>query len=308
MGAFQNIGLKAYFKRYGIRYGLLRGMFMAIPVHAVVDYENKKILYYRKIYRWVMRKCLPLADREPAELTYCKSGLEEPVWMYWKQGLENAPEIVKKCVESVRRYSGRPVILLTEKNIGEYIRLPGFAEEKLRDGKLPAAIYSDLLRLSLLEHYGGTWIDATVYLTGPLPSYITDSNLFAYQDSFGLIENPACFANWLLHCKPGNEIIRKTRNILFAYWEREDFAPEYLLSYLIFTAVVEKAAPEEAAIPYVSSVYTGLLLKELDQPYQEENYRHMIALSPVHKLTYKLKEHVTRQKGTYYEYIMQERL
>ncbi len=308
MGAFQNIGLNGYFKRYGIRYGLLRGMFMALPVHAVADYENRKILYYRKIYRWVMERCLPMADREPAGMVYFRPELREPVWMYWRQGLENAPEIVKKCVESVRHYSERPVILLTEKNIGEFIRLPGFAEEKLKNGKLPAAIYSDLLRLSLLEHYGGTWIDATVYLTGPLPSYITDSDLFAYQDSFGLIENPARFANWLLHCRPGNGIIRKTRNMLFAYWEEKDFAPEYLLSYLVFTAAVETAAPGEADIPYVSSVYTGLLLKELDQPYREENYRHMISLSPVHKLTYKLKEHVACQAGTYYTHIMQERL
>lgn len=46
MGAFQNIGINAYLKRYGLKNGLLRGIYMANPIHIVRDYENKKLLYY----------------------------------------------------------------------------------------------------------------------------------------------------------------------------------------------------------------------------------------------------------------------
>lgn len=53
------------------------------------------------------------------------------------------------------------------------------------------------------------WIDSTVYLTNKLPEYITKSDLFAFQDSFGLIRNPALMSVWLLHSTPHNEVIRK---------------------------------------------------------------------------------------------------
>lgn len=307
MGAFQNIGLQDYFKRYGIRYGLLRGIFMVNPIHAVKDYENKKILYYRKmsgkLSRWMR-----FSEENPKGLEYGKDGVGECIWIYWRQGFDQAPAIVKRCAESVQRHCNIPVILLSEENVQDYVRMPQYIKEKLEKGTISAAVYSDLLRMSLLEHYGGTWIDATVFLTGPLPDYITQSRLFAYQDSFGLIENPARYANWLLHAQKGNRLIRRTRNILFAYWGKKDHAPEYLFSYLVFTALAREDEEEDAYIPYASSEYTGLLLKELDRTYREEIYRHIISLSTVHKLTYKLKKHVEGGKDTLYERIIRERL
>lgn len=45
--------------------------------------------------------------------------------MCWWQGLDNAPEIVKACVDSVRRNAGnREVIIITDKNVREYVSFP----------------------------------------------------------------------------------------------------------------------------------------------------------------------------------------
>lgn len=73
------------------------------------------------------------------------------------------------------------------------------------------AALSDLIRFSLLEHFGGTWIDATVLLTGKIPEYILESDFFAFRDTFGLIENPATISNWLLHSVPHNIIIKEAK-------------------------------------------------------------------------------------------------
>lgn len=53
MGAFQNIGINAYLKRYGLKNGLLRGIYMANPIHIVRDYENKKLLYYYHAKKYI---------------------------------------------------------------------------------------------------------------------------------------------------------------------------------------------------------------------------------------------------------------
>ena len=50
--------------------------------------------------------------------------------------------------------------------------MPDYLNEKLKSGALPLAIYTDLMRVALLEHYGGTWMDATILLTDEIPQEI----------------------------------------------------------------------------------------------------------------------------------------
>ena len=62
MGAFQNIGINAYLKRYGLKNGLLRGIYMANPIHIVRDYENKKLLYYYHAKKYIKNHYEKYAD------------------------------------------------------------------------------------------------------------------------------------------------------------------------------------------------------------------------------------------------------
>lgn len=42
------------------------------------------------------------------------------------------------------------------------MKLPDYIVKKWEKGRIPADLFSDLLRLELLIRYGGTWIDSTV--------------------------------------------------------------------------------------------------------------------------------------------------
>ena len=176
--------------------------------------------------------------------------------------------------------------------------------EKLAKGTMSTAAFSDLLRFSLLEHYGGTWIDSTVYLTNKLPEYITKSDLFAFQDSFGLIRNPALMSVWLLHSTPHNEVIRKTRNVAFKYWENQSYVVEYLLPYIILTMVLEQHPETFSKMPYANSDYTHLMLEHINEKYDENLMNHILGLSSVHKLSYKLKEETYTNKDNLYHRIV----
>ena len=79
---------------------------------------------------------------------------------------------MKTCYQSIKKYAGRQVVLLTKKNVQNYINMPDYLNEKLKSGVLPLAIYTDLMRVALLEHYGGTWMDATILLTDEIPQEI----------------------------------------------------------------------------------------------------------------------------------------
>ncbi|HGG8842291.1 TPA: capsular polysaccharide synthesis protein, partial [Enterobacter soli] len=47
------------------------------------------------------------------------------IWICWFQGLESAPELVKRCIESVQRNTpDAQVVILTDDNIPDYLSLP----------------------------------------------------------------------------------------------------------------------------------------------------------------------------------------
>lgn len=53
------------------------------------------------------------------------------IWICWWQGLDNAPELVRKCVESIQKNAGNhEVIIITEDNYKEYVNIPKWIEEK----------------------------------------------------------------------------------------------------------------------------------------------------------------------------------
>ena len=140
----------------------MRNKFLRNQLHIVKDYELRKLLWQSGGGTAVCKKYLKFRDIAPEKLTFPETQVDEPIWLFWNTGLEQAPEIVRTCYQSVKKYAGRQVVLLTENNVQNYINMPDYLNEKLKSGVLPLAIYTDLMRVALLEHYGGTWMDATI--------------------------------------------------------------------------------------------------------------------------------------------------
>src|SRR5690606_26477830 len=75
-----------------------------------IDYNKNYIVReYLKKYTYSPTESFQISKIESSEL---------PIWQLWFQGEESAPAIVKRCLDSVRKFSGnRKVILLTKDNI-----------------------------------------------------------------------------------------------------------------------------------------------------------------------------------------------
>ena len=54
------------------------------------------------------------------------------VWVMWWQGEQQAPEIIKKCIASIRHYAGegREVVVIDQQNYAQWISLPNYVIEK----------------------------------------------------------------------------------------------------------------------------------------------------------------------------------
>ena len=67
-------------------------------------------------------------------------------------------------IQSKKNAGDHRVIILTEDNYKQYVNIPEWLEEKKNKGVISRTHFSDVLRLTLLSHYGGLWLDSTFFV------------------------------------------------------------------------------------------------------------------------------------------------
>jgi len=102
------------------------------------------------------------------------------IWVCWFQGEENAPLLVKKCIESIRRNAGsHPVILITLENYMQYVDMPEHIMKLALENQITLTQLSDILRIKLLATHGGMWIDSTMFYCNPLNEDLWNEPFFS---------------------------------------------------------------------------------------------------------------------------------
>lgn len=213
----------------------------------------------------------------------------DTIWCCWLQGEEQAPAVVKKCLDSLKRF-GRKIVVLTNDNFTDYTDIPEHVLEKKRQGIINNTHFTDILRADLLSKRGGTWIDATVYVSDPslMSEVMGRYSLFAY--SFAMrdsISDSMLFDSWFLHCTSVNPVICDVRDMLYEYWRNEDSLMHYFLFHLMFSIACRRHPEINDSIPVFSLEPCHLLQHEMLKPYDELRWKHIMLGSGIHKLTYK---------------------
>jgi hypothetical protein len=210
-----------------------------------------------------------------------------PIWQYWGQGEGAAmPAIVRASLASVKRHCGaRQVIVLDDTTVDAYVQIPACIR-KLQNTK--RAFFSDWLRTALLAQYGGTWIDATVFFSGPIDEDISHSSFFIYN--WPLTTHAYIISNWFIHAIPHHPIIEGLKLVLEQYWAQNNETPDYFLFHYLFEALVTlhpclRRQWQEA--PRISTLIPHEMWKVLLKPFAPEQFATITAHSNIHKLTYK---------------------
>lgn len=217
----------------------------------------------------------------------------KPVWILWLQGFDKAPELVKVCVSSVKKALDKNeyICLLDENNLFNYIDLPDYVIEKWNKGIIDNTHFSDLIRLRLLNVYGGIWIDATVYLTGHrLPDYIKSNQLFMFSiwRNWRERREPIISASWLISAYPSNKILLALEALLNEYWKKENKRIHYLIFHIFLTIAAERFPNEWDQVETIPRDSARLLATELMGKFDSVRFGHLKHMSDIHKLSYKL--------------------
>jgi mannosyltransferase OCH1-like enzyme len=231
------------------------------------------------------------------------------IWTCWLQGYENAPPIVKVCINSMRKYSnGYDVIIITEDNLSDYVSMPDFIIKKYKAGIISATQFSDLLRTLLLINYGGIWLDATVLLTQKIPQILLDSDLFVFQSSILHNEYQPC-SSWFIIAKKNNPVLLRVFEIMASYWKNNSQLINYFLFFVTVQLVItydNEAKQLWQKIFYKNNSDPHFLQKKLFDKFDPIMKDYIWDMSFAHKLTYKFNDtSLPELHGTYYRYIIE---
>lgn len=298
--------LKNYAKSNVLLYSLFMTLLLGIDKKSL---EIVRLSVSNKILKRLRKKYIYTSDNidlSPQKVPDTDIQKNRKVWVCWFQGIEQSPSIVKKCYESIKYYiRDREIVLLTEDNYSNYVTFPDYICNKIERNIISKTHLSDLLRLALLSKYGGTWIDATVYLTDTPPDYMMNSELFLFQNlKPGLDGHCISVSSWFITAGKDNPIINFVLMNLYSYWEKKNYLLDYYIIHLYFQLAIEKYSELWKKVVPCSNSAPHIILLRLNEEFNQLIWDSVTEQTCVHKLSYKTicgNPH----KGSYLEHILE---
>lgn len=270
-----------------LKFGNLRYKIICFLIN-ILGYSNSEIqdLEVRnKVFKYLKKRYEKELGNQRIEKISSKE-TNKTVWVCWFQGYDNAPQIVKTCINSMYKWlNDYEIILIDEKNLFNYVDLPKYVIEKWNKGIISNTLFSDFIRLDILNKYGGIWVDATVLFTGPLPKYIVDSDFFMYRCN---VYDVAKFGeSWFIKSESHNRILKLTLQLMNKYWKKENKIKDYFQMFIFMQMVIKRYPEDVDNMINIPSSIPHMMQKYLNSTYDEKIYDSICSITNIHKLTYK---------------------
>ena len=220
-----------------------------------------------------------------------KDDKNEKIFTIWLQGEENAPALVKACYRSVRKNCRQELVVLDEKTLPKYIKLPDVILEKRRQGKIKNAHFADICRVELLYNYGGFWLDSTGFATAPIPDWIVKEDFFVYMAGKNVGSPYSFMQNCFIRARRGAYLLAAWRAMILDYWMHENHSFDYFMHQLLFKTLVmndPRAKKYFAKMPHVDQDPTHMLWWSYqNKPFDQKTFDKVTSGAFFQKLTYR---------------------
>ena len=300
-------------KYFGFRQGLFEFLSAIFGTESILGkkfnfykHENAK-KYIRTRYGNIIQE---LKEKEE-EMKKKETPISENqnVWIFWWQGEEGMPLIVKQCIKSIKKYMGNhQVIVLSEENLFQYVEVPEEIYNKLKEGKFTITNFSDYIRCLILSQYGGIWLDSTIFLTDNIDYLLKGKKFFSVKH--GENENVhVCKGKWMtsvLSAGENNYLFLFCKSILEEYLKREDMMITYLLIDCIIAIAYEEIDSIKQEIDIVEKNNEKYIY--MDHNFLEKydgSIDNVLISQNIHKLSYKVP-YYSKNEDTNYHYIVRK--
>ena len=198
--------------------------------------------------------------------------------------------------------------------ISDYINIPESIKRKYESGNIGNAHFSDIIRMMILAKYGGIWLDATIFLHGPI-----DENAFSQLFySLGFQSEKGKYVSehkWLVGVIGGCKDSKFLANIsvsLNNYWIRHSVPIDYFVFDYIIAALYYHNSDFHSLVDSLPRMefFTGELRKIINKEYSENDLNRLLKNNQIYTLTYRqgYRKYTLDGKLTNYGYLTQKYL
>lgn len=249
---------------------------------------------------YIERKYADIIDSYTSVHAEPKEAGERRIWVFWGQGEERMPALIKACYNQLVTLNGDTVRLVTNRNLHELLDIPAEIYEKVERRDITWAHFSDIVRTSLLARYGGLWLDATVWVTRQFP--FEEFGQMSFYSANGKVAASSRAVrfwssfqwNWSSWCMMAN----KKKLTLFCFVSemmqtiaaRENYWPDYVLQDYLIHYACRKFPGVGDAMTECSKRECRLrnrLAEIMNSPYDENEYAMLTSTDYVFKLSFR---------------------
>lgn len=210
--------------------------------------------------------------------------IPKKIWFYWDKGVDNIPYVYQMCIKSYRLLNPEwEIIIIDDKNAIKYLNKKAhrliYSKKKIRQSHK-----SDLIRINLINKYGGFWADITTICTKCLNDLINYD--FVFHSYGNEKKNLLKISSWSFGAIPKHPFLSKFLINYNNYWKIRDYSDEYFNFHRIF---------EETGIRF--PIITRGNYKILDA-----NKAHIIQKLDLTNNTKEFKDYVDNQLNSMYIY------
>ena len=218
-------------------------------------------------------------------------GAVKKVWIVWWQGRNQMPPLIENCYRSVVKHNpDKEVVVIDKENFSRYVTLPDHILRKLDEGKITLTHMSDILRFALLEQQGGWYLDATLFLFGPLPD---KEDLYTGKHSQKFYDfHSGVWTGFFWFMPKGHPVAAFMNKCLWDYWKKNDKLIAYFLVDHLLRLYYDKQ-------PAFRSYINALPLNNRDmyffrgpaayEPYDRERWEAVVKETTVFKFNRKIR-------------------
>jgi glycosyltransferase involved in cell wall biosynthesis len=279
----KNFGFPVAF--WNLLYGFKDKMPFALAKSIILKQKHNSVVGF------LASKYSGVIDDFPANIEFDteeNDAIPKIIWICWWDGVEEMPEIVKICYNSVVKHAGEyKVILINKNNFNDFVSISDHITHKLNSGIITLAHFTDILRMYLLFKHGGLWLDATIFVSNTI-----DINMPFFTIKRAEKNEHVYMGRWSTYCFGGRK-----QNIFSGFMIK--FYDEYykkenvLIDYFLFDYIISIAYNY---FPQIKKMFDAIpcnnndvhkIQRGFNEEYTEEYMNKILAHTTFHKLSWK---------------------
>lgn len=302
----------------------MRGLPFHVRFLAILFYVMKNIIRSKSVYfeqkkqnlyfDFLKKDCSALITKYQNESANFINNSKEHIipkviWVFWWQGLEEAPPLVKQCMNRFNSVPDFRVNVISKFNVNQFIDISDVIE-LLDKGCIYVQTLSDIVRIRLLRKFGGIYCDASIYLVDiDFFDYIVKEFSFYSNRLYGYDScvSQGLYSGFFIASFAGNPMFEYIDECMTYFIKKHRGIIDYLqVDYIIMLGY--------KYLPFVKNIVDSIpynnqdiwwLNSMLNNPFNQTEWNKKIAANKIFKIS--IRKKISQNDNnitTYYDYLL----